>query len=381
MGALEALGIYVHWPFCLSKCPYCDFNSHVAVAVDEARWRDALVRDLDYFAAESVGRVVESIYFGGGTPSLMSPQTVGTVIEAVGVRWPVADTVEISLEANPGAAETGRFRDFREAGVNRLSIGVQSLSDKALRLLGRRHSAVEARTAVERAHRCFPRVSFDLMYGLPGQTVAHWSDMLGDALAMAGDHMSVYQLTIEPGTAFCHQGIESPEEELSIDFFEATADILARAGLPAYEISNHARPGGVCRHNVAVWRGGDYLGIGPGAHGRLSSGGLCYALRQICSPEKWLHAVERRGTGVADRQALSASERGQELLLLGLRLTNGIEWARFAALAGVPMAEVINNHALAVLTEQGDVIADNIGLRATPQGQLRLNSVLAMLLT
>ena len=381
MYAHGALGIYVHWPFCLSKCPYCDFNSHVAEAVDEARFRDALVRDLDYFAAETADRVVGSVYFGGGTPSLMSPKTVSAVIEAVGMRWPMAETIEISAEANPSSAEADRFKDFREAGINRLSIGVQSLSDDELRFLGRRHSAAEARATVEVAHRCFPRVSFDLIYGLPGQSVADWSDMLGDALALAGDHMSVYQLTIEPGTAFFRQEIETPDEELSIDFFETTADVLTRAGLAAYEISNHARPGEACRHNLDVWRGGDYLGIGPGAHGRVSTGGECFALRQISSPEQWLQAVEQRGTGLADRLALSALERGQELILSGLRLTNGIERAQFETFAGIPMADVMNNHALAVLIDQGDVIADNTRLSATPQGQLRLNSVLAMLLS
>jgi len=381
MSAPVAFGIYVHWPFCLSKCPYCDFNSHVAEAVDERRWRDALVRDLDYFAGETAGRMVESIYFGGGTPSLMSPATVSAVIEAVAVRWPLAETIEISAEANPSSAEADRFKDFRVAGVNRLSIGVQSLNDDALRFLGRRHTLLEARAAVTAAHRFFPRLSFDLIYGLPGQSVTHWADMLSDALAMAGDHLSVYQLTIEPGTAFSRQDIETPEEDLSAELFEATAEILARAGLPAYEISNHARPGGACRHNLDVWRGGDYLGIGPGAHGRLLTGGKCFAVRQIRSPEHWLLAVEQRGTGLADRQALSVLERSQELILSGLRLTSGIEGARFQALVGTPLADVMNTQALADLIDQGDVIADTTGLRTTPQGQLRLNSVLAMLLT
>ncbi|MBL8665802.1 MAG: coproporphyrinogen III oxidase, partial [Candidatus Odyssella sp.] len=268
--------LYVHWPFCLSKCPYCDFNSHVRERVEEARWQRAYLAELERAAAETPGRVVTSVFFGGGTPSLMPPETAAAILARIRALWPVAPDAEITLEANPGAAEAARFRAFRAAGVNRLSIGVQALDDAALKFLGRRHVAAEALAAVERAAGIFPRYSFDLIYARPGQSVAAWREELARALRFAGDHLSVYQLTIEPGTAFhtahARGDFALPDEDTAADLYEATRDLLGAAGLAAYEISNHARPGGESRHNLAYWRYADYAGIGPGAHGRLTLG-------------------------------------------------------------------------------------------------------------
>ena len=290
------LAIYIHWPFCLSKCPYCDFNSHVIEGVDHRRWSAALLRELQYFAAQTQERAVGSVFFGGGTPSLMDPDTVHALIAAIRRHWPSGPDLEITLEANPTSSEATRFAAFREAGVNRLSVGVQSLDDAALAFLGRTHSAAEARSTVTQARACFERYSFDLIYGLPGQTREHWRRQLREAVTMAGDHLSVYQLTIEPGTAFHRHGVAAIDEEGGADLYEMTRDVLNAANLPAYEISNHAAPDGECRHNLTVWRGGDYVGIGPGAHGRISRNGQTEAVRQLGAPGKWLAAVEARGT-------------------------------------------------------------------------------------
>src|SRR5512144_3241335 len=317
------LAIYVHWPFCRSKCPYCDFNSHVRDSIDEARWRRAYLTELDSFAAETTGRPVASVFFGGGTPSLMHADTAAAILGHIAARWPLAADLEVTLEANPSTAEAPRFHGFRQAGVDRLSIGVQALDDDALRFLGRGHSAAEARAAVALATLIFPRFSFDLIWGWPGQEPAVWRRQLGDALAMAGEHLSAYQLTIEPGTAFWREGVPAADEDRAVALYETTREVLGGAGLPAYEISNHARPGGECRHNLAVWRGADYLGVGPGAHGRLTGHGRTHATRAIRAPEKWLAKVESCGTGLAERSPLTPSERREELLLLGLRLTAG----------------------------------------------------------
>ena len=373
-------GLYIHWPFCLSKCPYCDFNSHVAASIDQARWRRALLAELAWFAAATPGRTVTSIFFGGGTPSLMDPATAAALIEAAGAHWPLADQLEVTLEANPSTVEAGRFREFRAAGVNRLSLGVQALDDAALRFLGRRHDLAEAMAALEIAATCFPRFSFDLIYARPGQSVAAWRDELGRALAMAGEHVSLYQLTIEDGTAFApalaRGDFVLPDEEDGAAMFELTRELTDVAGLPAYEISNHARPGAECRHNLTYWLGGDYLGIGPGAHGRLGG----EAIRQVRAPETWAAAVEANGHGTHERQTLQADARAEEMVMMGLRLTEGIDAATFAAQAGQPLWPLLSSDGLARLHEGGFVERSATGLRTTPAGRLILNAVTAALL-
>jgi putative oxygen-independent coproporphyrinogen III oxidase len=377
-------GIYLHWPFCRSKCPYCDFNSHVRDQVDQARWCAALLAELDHYAADQPGRHVDSIFFGGGTPSLMPPATVAALIERIDRHWPLSGGVEITLEANPTSVEAANFAALARAGVNRLSLGVQALDDAALRFLGRGHDRAEALAALDLARRNFPRFSFDLIYARPGQTPEAWRDELGRALDLAGEHLSVYQLTIEPNTSFF--GAERrgelvlPAEETGARLYEITQAVLGAAGLPAYEISNHAKRGAECRHNLVYWQGGDYLGVGPGAHGRISRGGERYATRQHRAPEAWLAAVEAGGHATRERRALSAAERRDELLLMGLRLTAGISRARFRAALGRKIEDAIAPPRLARLTEGGFLALDADGLRATPAGLQRLNAVLAALL-
>ena len=376
--------LYVHWPFCLSKCPYCDFNSHVRERVDEARWQRAYLAEIERAAAETPGRTVTSIFFGGGTPSLMPPETAAAILARIRALWPVAPDAEITLEANPGVAEAARFRAFRAAGINRLSIGVQALDDAALHFLGRKHAADEALAAVERAAEIFPRFSFDLIYARPGQSVGAWRDELARALRHAGDHLSVYQLTIEPGTAFhtahARGDFALPNEDTAADLYEATRELLGAAGFAAYEISNHARPGGESRHNLAYWRYGDYAGIGPGAHGRLTHGETKVATRQQRLPETWLGDVETKGGGEAERAPLDRAERGREMLLMGLRLAEGVDLARFAKEAGVPARDFVDARASARLADAGLIEWTPETLRATEAGRQRLNAVLAALI-
>jgi putative oxygen-independent coproporphyrinogen III oxidase len=380
---LEPLAVYIHWPFCRSKCPYCDFNSHVRDRVDAARWTRALRADLDQQAELLPDREVVSVFFGGGTPSLMPPKTVAVLLDRVRRHWRLAADVEITLEANPNSAEAERFRAFAAVGINRLSLGVQALDPAALRHLGRAHDRGEAIAAIECARRSFPRFSFDLIYARPGQTLAAWRGELDEALAMAGDHLSLYQLTIEPGTAFAvlaaRGDLVPPDEETAAALFEATQDRLAAHGMPAYEISNHARPGAECRHNLAYWRYRDYVGIGPGAHGRLSRGGGTYATRQRRAPESWLGAVEATGTGLEETVEISRETVIQEMLMMGLRLGEGVSRARLEEAAGQPV-ETLFRKTLPRLIEGGFVILDAGRFAATVAGRQRLNAVLASLL-
>ncbi len=374
----DPLALYVHWPFCLSKCPYCDFNSHVRDSVDQARWRAALLRDLDAAAHETAARPLTSIFFGGGTPSLMPPETAAAVISRAAEHWPFADDIEITLEANPTSVEAQRFADFRAAGINRVSLGVQALDDDALRALGRGHDTAEALAAVALAQRHFPRYSFDLIYARQGQTAAAWSEELDRALDLAGDHLSLYQLTIEPGTAF-HRRTARGEtltaaEPTAAALYEITQQRLAAAGLPAYEISNHARPGGESRHNLTYWRYQDYLGIGPGAHGRVTLDGAKVAVQRIRRPEDWLDAVEAAGHGEKERLALNAAECLTETVLMGLRLTEGIRWERLEA--GPTLAA----ERIADLVAGGFLVSDAAGLRATATGRQRLDRLILELL-
>jgi putative oxygen-independent coproporphyrinogen III oxidase len=382
MGA-ESLAVYIHWPFCRSKCPYCDFNSHVRDGVDAPRWTRALLGDLDHQATLAPGKEVRSVFFGGGTPSLMPPETVAALLDRVHARWAVRPDLEVTLEANPNSAEADRFRTFAAAGVNRLSLGVQALDPAALRLLGRAHDRREAIAAIERARDAFPRFSFDLIYARPGQSMAAWRDELNEALTLAGEHLSLYQLTIEPGTAFdtlARRGeIALPEEETAAALFEITQERLASAGLPAYEISNHARPGAECRHNLVYWRYQDYVGIGPGAHGRLTRDGGKFAAKQYRLPEKWLAAVEAVGTGLEETAAIDCETAIEEMLMMGLRLVEGIPRARLEAMAG-ENAETLFGDNLAPLIEGGFLTLDAERLAATADGRQRLNAVLAALL-
>ena len=373
-------GVYVHWPFCASLCPYCDFNSHLAESVDHRRWRDALAAELDHFHERTAGNAVTSIFFGGGTPSLMEPETVAAVVAAVRGRWRCAADLEVTLEANPSSAEAGKFRALAQAGVNRLSLGVQSFDDDSLRFLGRRHSAAEAKKAITAAAEIFPGFSFDLIYGLPGQTAAAWRKQLDEALRFASPHLSCYQLTIEPGTPFHKDRVAAADEATGATLYEITQDALSAAGLAAYEVSNHARPGHQCRHNLSGWRGGDYLGVGPGAHSRLTEAGRAEASHRILKPERWLAAVEAKGHGTGKTMALSPEARADELVMTGLRLTEGISRARFRRLAGRDLVSVLDAVGLGHMREGGFVEADDAGVRATANGRLTLDAVLGQLL-
>jgi oxygen-independent coproporphyrinogen-3 oxidase len=378
------LGLYVHWPFCLSKCPYCDFNSHVRESIDQARWRAALLRDLDGAAAGGDRRALTSIFFGGGTPSLMDPETVAALIARAAEHWIVTPETEITLEANPTSVEAGRLADYRAAGVNRVSLGVQALDDTALRFLGRGHSAKEAIRAVETAARLFDRFSFDLMYGRPGQTPDSWRAELAQALSLAGDHLSLYQLTLEPKTAFYRRAQAGEalilDEDDTATLYEVTQSVLEDAGLPAYEISNHARPGGACRHNLVYWRYGDYIGVGPGAHGRLAVDGAKLAMQRIRSPEEWLAALEEGDDVLAERTVLDARERFTEAVMMGLRLAEGVPIARLRAQCGDAAEGWIDPARKSGLIDAGFLDPEPGLLRATVAGRQRLDAVLAHLL-
>lgn len=372
-------GIYVHWPFCAAKCPYCDFNSHVRhQAVDQDRYVAAFERELAHFAAWTPGRSVQSIFFGGGTPSLMQPRTVERILEAIARHWSLDQDVEISLEANPSSVEAERFRGYRAAGVNRVSMGVQALNDPDLRMLGRLHDVAGARRAIETARETFPRLSFDLIYARPGQTVAAWERELTEAISLAADHLSLYQLTIEEGTPFfaLHQAgkLIVPEPDVGAEFYAVTQDVTEAHGLPAYEVSNHARPGAECRHNLVYWRYGDYVGVGPGAHGRLSLGATKRATAIERHPETWLGHVEDRGHGMVEDAPLNDEEQGDEYLLMGLRLTEGVDLLRYEKLA----SRTIDPRRLDALLEHGMVeMLGNHRLRATRDGFFVLDAVVA----
>lgn len=381
-----ALAIYVHWPFCLSKCPYCDFNSHVRERIDAARWRRAYVRETDHWADQLPGRTIGSIFFGGGTPSLMAPETVATLIEHIAERWTLSDGAEITLEANPTSTEAQRLADFRAAGINRVSLGVQALDDDALRFLGRGHDQAEARAAVGLAQSIMPRSSFDLIYARPGQDIAAWRAELKDALTLADGHISLYQLTIEKGTPFYalwrDNDLRLPDDTLGAALYEATQEITAAAGLPAYEISNHATAGEPCRHNLHYWRYDDFVGIGPGAHGRIEPApGTLLATRQHAKPEAWLEAVEALGHATAESRVVSPHEKAEEFLMMGLRLSEGIDLTRFATRTGLAFDAVVDPVAMGRLVDAGLLEATAEETRATARGRAVLNALLGELLS
>lgn len=377
-------GVYIHWPFCASKCPYCDFNSHVREHIDEARFAAALVAEIDHFAAETQGRRVTSIFFGGGTPSLMAPETVALVVDRVRHAWDMADNTEITLEANPSSAEAERFKGYRQAGVNRLSLGVQALDDDALTFLGRAHDAAQARAALTMAQATFSRFSFDMIYARPRHTTADWLAELHEALALGGDHLSLYQLTLEPGTPFHARAARGelvvPDGDEAATLYEATQDALTGAGLEAYEISNHARPDAQSRHNLTYWRAGDYVGIGPGAHGRLTVEGKATALSQRRTPEAWLGDVETQGHGTTEREAVEPDARAAEVLMMGLRLTEGVPLARIKARSGLDFDEVVSGDRLAPLVDGGLLTLSDSHISTTPAGRRVLDAVLGALL-
>ena len=378
---MQPLALYIHWPFCLAKCPYCDFNSHVRDRIPQARFRAALRRELAWEAARLGRRPLTSIFFGGGTPSLMQPDTVAALIEDATTAFDAAGDIEITVEANPTSVETGRLAAFRQAGVNRISIGVQSLDQRALSLLGREHSAQQAIAALETARSIFPRLSFDLIYARPGQTVAAWRDELRQALSLAADHLSLYQLTIEPGTKFeaLHRRGELvlPDADAAAALYEATAEEAARFGLLPYEVSNYARPGSESRHNLTYWRYGDYAGIGPGAHGRVPGEQGLIATRRHRAPEIWAERVERDGHGTTEEIPLTPRERAQEMLLMGLRLSEGIRHSRFAQRTGLPLEEALDQSSLEHALAEGYLEWRADALVATQAGRLRLDSLLA----
>jgi oxygen-independent coproporphyrinogen-3 oxidase len=372
----ESLALYIHWPFCVTKCPYCDFNSHVRASIDDADWRAALLADLAHEAAQLPHHRLASIFFGGGTPSLMPPATVAALIDAATRHWQPLDGLEITLEANPSSVETARFAGFAAAGVNRLSLGLQALDDADLKLLGRPHDLAQGLAALDVAQKHFARVSFDLIYDRPGMTVDSWQAELSRALAFGTEHLSLYQLTLEPGTRFTalhRQGkLTLPDPDTSADLFELTRSLTAAAGLPAYEVSNHARAGAESRHNLAYWTYGDYVGIGPGAHGRRQG----IATERLKKPEGWQQSVTARGHGMASETRLTDGERATEALVMGLRLAAGIEAARFAARTGVPLADTLDSAAVARLVAQGLVADDPAGLRLTAAGQPFVDTIL-----
>ena len=369
-------GLYVHWPFCMAKCPYCDFNSHVAAEIDESRWNRAYLSEIARVGRETEGRVLSTVFFGGGTPSLMSPDLVGAILEAVRATWVVANDLEVTLEANPTSVEAGRFRGYRDAGVNRVSVGIQALRDADLRALGRMHSVAEARAAFGLAREVFDRVSFDLIYARQEQSLEAWRAELREALAMAADHLSLYQLTIEDGTAFGDRFRRGrlrglPEEDLAADMYLLTQEMTQGAGLPAYEVSNHARPGAESRHNLIYWRSGDWAGIGPGAHGRLTLGGVRMATQTPLSPLGWLRQVETTGTGEEARERVEAEDARAEAVMMGLRLVEGLE---IDALPGE------KSFIIKGLCADGLILVEGGRLRATAAGRLVLNRITGALL-
>lgn len=371
----NALAIYIHWPFCQSKCPYCDFNSYARRTISEEQYLEAALRELSHYADETRARPVSSIFFGGGTPSLMAPHSVGALLDRIAALWPVEGLCEITLEANPSSVESARFEGYRSSGVNRVSVGVQSLSDEQLRFLGRLHTATEAREALAIAVKYFDRMSFDLIYARPGQSESEWRAELGEALAMAHGHLSLYQLTIEPETAFfdlSRRGkLRIPGPDLAADLYDVTQEMCEAARLPAYEVSNHAAPGDESRHNLTYWRYGDYLGIGPGAHGRLTAGEKKYATASVKAPAAWYAKVRDCGSGCEEHLELDPHQQAEEALLMGLRLREGLNLATLAAKTGFGPALKI----IAPLEEEGLLQRDGDWLRATRHGRLVLNAL------
>jgi putative oxygen-independent coproporphyrinogen III oxidase len=380
---LPSLALYIHWPFCKFKCPYCDFNSHVRERVNHPEWKDAYLAEMRFYRDKTGPRRIESIFFGGGTPSLMEPETVAAVIEEAGKLWELPADTEITLEANPTSVEAEKLRGFKAAGVNRVSLGVQSLRDADLKKLGRQHSAAEAIAAVKMAAGIFDRYSFDLIYARPDQSLEDWRQELTEALDFAAGHMSLYQLTIEEGTQYhtLHQRgeLQVPGDNLAADMYELTQEMMGARGMPAYEVSNHARPGEESRHNLVYWHYGDYAGIGPGAHGRLTMGGEKFATRAHRAPELWLKWVKDSGHGAHPFEKIDLSKRGWERLMMGLRLSEGVELDAFLKETHTPLTQFVNAHRLQVLIDEKLLEMTGRHMKATAAGRQKLNSLLSFL--
>ncbi|EKM98952.1 coproporphyrinogen III oxidase [Acidocella sp. MX-AZ02] len=382
-GGMDQLALYFHWPFCLAKCPYCDFNSHVRESLPQAQMLAALTAELGYEAARLGRREVGSIFFGGGTPSLMDPDSVAALIQEAGRVFRLAPEAEITLEANPTSVEAAKFQAYRQAGVNRVSIGVQSFEIEALRFLGRQHSAQQAIAAIELGAKIFPRISFDLIYARPGQSQAAWRAELRQALDLAADHLSLYQLTIEDGTKFAtlhaRGEFSLPDEDEAEALYDITAEEAGRYGLQRYEVSNYAKPGGESRHNMTYWRYGDYAGIGPGAHGRLSLGGRLLATTRHRAPEPWMERVAAHGHGTTLEEEIPAQDRAREALIMGLRLREGIAAPHFAARTGIALLDAIEPEILDECLAEGYLTFADDRLAATAQGIKRLDALLPAL--
>lgn len=378
----KSLALYIHWPWCLSKCPYCDFNSHALSPdlQDQSTYRRSILTDLKHFADQTKNRSISSIFFGGGTPSLMDPSTVAAIIEAADVQWGLEENCEITLEANPTSIEAAKFRNFRDAGINRTSVGIQALNDDDLQYLGREHSVEEALIALDIAAATFDRYTFDIIYARPNQGLAEWHDELEQVLKLTNGHVSLYQLTIEPGTTFFRTGVVEANPDLGADFFQLTSELTNEAGLPAYEISNHAKIGQESRHNLNYWQGGDYLGIGPGAHGRLTHDGKTSAYHQIANPLRWPNQVAAQGHGVAKTRVLSGQDRIEERILAGLRLSKGISRVDFAQQTGQDILTVVNAEDLAMLQDEGLAELNKTHLKVTTKGRLVLSAIIEKLL-
>ncbi|CAI3933303.1 MULTISPECIES: radical SAM family heme chaperone HemW [Commensalibacter] len=380
----QGIALYIHWPFCLAKCPYCDFNSHVAQQIPQEAYANALVQELITSLTDIPKKPLTSIFFGGGTPSLMLPSTVQTLIDTATSLLPVSNDIEITLEANPTSVENQKLKDFQKAGVNRVSLGIQSLNPTALKALGREHSVAGAIEALSLAKKIFSRISFDLIYAREGQSVYEWENELKEALSLANDHLSLYQLTIEPGTLFAKQyqqgKITLPNEEISTTLLNMTETITGQYGLQAYEVSNYAKIGAQSRHNLTYWRYQDYIGIGPGAHGRVTIDQTLYATERHKNPQKWLKSVQENGHALCVKEALTSKDKAQEMLLMGLRLTEGVQAEAFAQRCGVDLMDAINQSMLTALLEENYLSWDNNYLKTTPQGRLRLNAILDVLL-
>ena len=375
------LGIYIHWPFCEKKCPYCDFNSHVSGNIDHLKWLSAYLNELRYHANLTSGRIINSIFFGGGTPSLMKPYVVEKILDEIHSLWSCSNDIEITAEANPSSSETQLFSDFKTAGINRVSIGVQSLNNRSLDFLGRLHGANEAKNAIKVATKIFPRVTFDLIYALPGQSRLAWKRELSQAIKLARGHLSLYQLTIEPGTEFSKNRIAVANERDGAALYELTQEITDRENLPAYEISNHAKKGQESRHNLTYWKSGDYLGIGPGAHGRITNSTKTEIMHNYRQPDMWLNFAIKRKYGQQKRSTLNQTERRDEIILMGLRLIEGISLKHFNLLTGQHLIETVDKNKIKNLSEHGYLSLKKGFLKTTLAGRLRLNAMLSYLLT
>ena len=377
---METISLYIHWPFCQSKCPYCDFNVHTSLSVDDDRWTKNLLLELDYFGKKLKKRTLISVFFGGGTPSLMKPSSIEKVLSKISNYWNINKDIEISLEANPINTELRLLQDFRSSGINRLSIGVQSLNNNALVFLGRQHDATEAIQTIKAAEKIFSNYSFDLIYALPNQSIKNWRRELNEALTLAGNHMSLYQLTIEKGTPFARRKIKLPNDNLCAQFYEETQDIMENKKMYAYEISNHSRLGSECIHNLNYWEGGDYFGIGPGAHGRFTINETFFSTYQTYDPNTWLKMVEAKGHGTAKCKNMGRKERSEELLMVGLRTRKGINFAKFHRLTQSSLKNLVNQDQLKLLIANGFLEETPKYLRATLSGRMRLNTILYQLL-